>query len=265
MTIRKPIFVVPLDLGTMVCSTAETGYGVGNLNRHKAIGLVWKTTGTGSIWARGQFSSEQTIDFCGMIAANAQAGTKIRLRLGDTQSDVDGSSAPYDSTALDFISPAITREDGLYHSHLELDSPVGATWWRIDITGHTGDFQASNLVLGLKQETDRFYNYDFAMGVEDLGSIDWGRWGVVDEQEGAIFRTLEMSLAWETEATYQSEIRPMLEKLGKRGVVYLCFDPEPGIYRQAKTYMGWFQKIPIVKGIRKPGTFTLDYSIISMI
>ncbi len=29
--------------------------------------------------------------------------------------------------------------------------------------------------------------------------------------------------------------------------------------------MGWFQKIPIVKGIRKPGTFTLDYSILSMI
>lgn len=265
MPIRKPIFVVPLDLGNIVSGNVKDGYSVSHLSRHKAIGLVWKTDGASNVWARGWFSAEQTIDFCALVAANALPGTKIRLRLGDTQADVDGGSAPYDSGALDFISPSITREDGLYHSHLELDSPVGATWWRIDITGHTGDFQASNLVLGLKQETDRFYNYDFAMGVEDLGSIDWGRWGVVDEQEGTIFRTLEMSLGWETEATYQSEIRPMLEKLGKRGVVYLCFDPEPGIYRQAKTYMGWFQKIPIVKGIRKPGTFTLDYSILSMI
>lgn len=265
MTIRKPIFVVPLDLGTIVSGNVRSGYSVLHLNRHKAIGLVWRTEGASNVWARGWLSADQSIDVCAIVAANALPGTQIRLRLGASQGDVDGGSAPYDSGAVDFISPVIARDDGLYHSHLELSAPQTARWWRIDITGHTGDFQASNLVLGLKSETDRFYNYDFAMGVEDLGSIDFGRYGVLDEQEGAIFRTIDFTLGWETEATFQSKIRPMLEKLGKRGVVWFCFDPEPGIYRQAKTYMGWFQKVPITKGIRKPATFALDYSILSMI
>lgn len=264
MPIRKPIFVVPLDLGTVISGNVTPGYAVGSLNRHKALGLVWKTSGASNVWARGRFDAEQAIDFCAMIAANAQPGTNIRLRLGNTQAEVDGT-APYDSGAVDFISPAITRSDGLYHSHLELDSPVNATWWRIDITGHTGDFQASHLILGEKMETDRFYNLDFERGVNDLGSIDFGRWGVADEQEGAIFRTLDFSLSWETEATYQTKFGPMLEKLGKRGVVYVCFDPEPGPYRQAKTYLGWLAKSPFARGVRKPGTLSFEYSINSMI
>jgi hypothetical protein len=265
VTIRKPIFVVPLDLGTVVCSTAEEGYSAGNLNRHKAIGLVWKTTGSGSIWARGRFDKEHAIDFCGMIAANAQPGTDIRLRLGATQAEVDGSSAAYDSGALDFISPSITSDNGLYHSHLELDSPIDATWWRIDITGHTGVFQAADLVLGRKVESDRFYNLDFEFGLKDMGSIEFTRFGVANEQEGVIWRTAAFTLAWESEATYYAKWEPIFKALGLRGVIWMSFDPEPGPYRQSKTFMGWFEKLPISRGVRKPGVRTSDYSIVSFI
>ncbi len=265
MTIRKPIFVVPLDLGTVVCSAAEDGFGVVNLNRQKAIGLVWKASATGGIWARGSFDSARSIDFCGMIAANAQPGTNIRLRLGNSQADVDGSSAPYDSTALDFISPAVSRESGLYHSHLELDDPVEATWWRIDITGHTGTFQAANLVLGLKVESDRYYNLDFEYGLRDLGSMTLTRFGVPDEQDGIVMRTLAFTLAWESEATFFAKWQPMFEALGTRGVVWMCFDPQANGYRQAKTHMGWFEKLPVSRGVKKPGTISSDYSITSFI
>ena len=48
----------------------------------------------------------------------------------------------YDSGEVPFINPSITREDGLYHSHIELPKKVSQRWWRIDISGHTGDFEA---------------------------------------------------------------------------------------------------------------------------
>lgn len=264
-TIRKPIFVIPLDLGDMQCGTARDGHGVGNLARFREIGTTWRSNGNSGIWARGTFDGTRSVDFCAVIAANAQPDTRIRLRLGTSQAEVDGESAPYDSGAVVFVSPAITREDGLYHSHLELSAVQEASWWRIDITGHSGDFEAAALVMGEAFSPSRFYNYDFEYGVRDLGSLEVTRFGVLDEEPGDIWRTLSLTLAWQTEDEFETSFRPMMEKLGMRGIIYCCFDPEPTVYRQARTYLGFFNKSPFARGVRKPRTFAQDFEIISMI
>ena len=264
MAIRKPFFVLPLDLGEMITGNAALGYPVFHLDRRNAIGLTWKTSDNTNVWARGDFGSAKPINFCAMIAANALPGTLIRLRLGTTQAEVDGS-APYDSIAAAFISPSITREDGLYHSHLEIGSVQTYRWWRIDITGHTGAFQAADLILGQKIEPTYFYNYDFEYGIEDLGSMEIGRFGVFNEDPGLIFRTIDFTLAWQSEAEWEASFRPMLEKLGRRGIVYLAFDPEPNTYRQARTYLGIMRKPPFAKGARQNRAFSQDFQIVSMI
>lgn len=263
-TIRKPFFVKPLNLGTFVCGNAVTGHPVYHLGRHKAIGLTWKSEGNTDLWIRGDFGSAQSIDFFAMVAANATNGTLIRLRLGMSQAEVDGT-APYDSGATWFITPAITRDDGLYHSHLELPSVQSARWWRIDITGHTGDFEASMAVMGQRIEPSHFYNYDFEYGIEDLGGLDINRWGVLDENPGLIFRSIDFTLAWQSEAEWEGSFRPLFESIGKREVVYLAFDPEPTTYRQARTYMGVMRKPPFAKGTRKNRTFAQDVQLLSMI
>lgn len=264
MAILKPNFVVPLDLGTMTTGNEAAGYPAINLKRFKAIGLTWKSTGNTNLWVRGDLGTAQAIDFFSIVSANAQPGTTIRLRLGDTQAAVDGTAA-YDSGAVALINPSITRGDGLYHSHLELPSVQTRRWWRIDIGGHTGDFQASMLVLGRKVTPSRFYNLDFEFGTKDLGSMNWGRFGVMDEEPGSILRTVDMTLGWVSEAEFEASFRPMLESLGRRGVVHVCFDPQANTYRQAKTFMGILAKSPYAKGIRKPQTYTMDFSLESFI
>ena len=264
MAIRKPLFVVPLNLGTFDSGNARPGNPVFSLNRFKALGVTWRSTGNANLWARGIFTAAQAIDFAAMISANAQSGTTIRLRLGTSQAEVDGT-ASYDSGALTYISPAITREDGLYHWQFELPSVQTFAWWRIDIGGHTGDFEASMLVLGKKFEPSHFYNFDFERGVEDLGEVAFTRFGVMDETPGTVMRSLNFTLAWQSEAEFEGSFRPMIEKLGKRGIVYVCFDAEATTYRQSKTYMGVMRKPPFARGIRKPKTFTQDYEILSMI
>lgn len=264
MAIRKPIFIVPLELGTIATGNEIAGKPATNLNRKKAIGLTWKSSGATNLWARGDFGSAKSIDFMALVSANALAGTTIRLRLGATQAAVDGT-AGYDSAALTFISPSITRTDGVYHSHLEIGSVQSFRWWRIDIAGHTGDFEASTLVLGAAITPSRFYNLDFERGVRDLGSLDFTRWGVFDEEDGAIFRTLDFTMGWMAEAEYETSFRPMAETLGARGIVHVVFDPDPTTYRQAKTYLGVLGKPPAARGIKKPATFAMDFSIVSMI
>ncbi len=265
--IGRPIFVVPADLGTVVADNAASGYPVHSLNQHKAIGTTWRTSTTGAHWVRGQFDAATRVNFMAMIAANAVAGTKIRLRLGNSQAEVDGS-APYDSGALDFIAtaPLVAPDDSLYHSHLEMPSVVTATWWRIDITGHTGVFEASMLVLGEKiQQAGRYYNSGFGEGVQDLGDIDFGPFGVPAETEGDVWRTLEFTLSWISEAEFEATFRPLMRRLGSRGIIYCCFDPTDSEYRQARTYMGWLRKPLFARNAKKPRNFEQEYSILSFI
>lgn len=127
VAIRKPLFVVPLDLGVVASSLHVEGHPASNLNRLDGLGLTWVAPDGSAAWIRGQLPQQGAIDFCSIVSANAQAGTTYRLRLGNSQAAVDGGSAAYDSGTLPFISPAITRADGLYHSHLELPATIGAT------------------------------------------------------------------------------------------------------------------------------------------
>lgn len=412
----KPFFVVPLDLGTITAGNETAGYAASNLNRQKEIGLTWKSAGSGNLYVRGNFGMRKAVDFCSLVSANASAGTRIRLRLGDTQAEVDGT-ADYDSGALPFINPGIIREDGLYHSHLEIPSVQTKPWWRIDIneaapenllsysndftnavwkkpgftitpgntTGpdgvtmsgtkvesvagdtlltreitatsttavfkviakpgpgmttaddpgnqlafmgldgnggfnssrvalgngwyeytmtatsgivvgdpltlywgatsgvtpgkyfwieraeyfdripNTGNFQAANLILGSKITPTRYYNQDFEFGVRDMGDLTFNRWGVADENPGIIMRSIGFTLGWVTELEYETSFRPMLEKLGKRGIVYFCFDPTPNAYRQSRSYLGVLDKLPFSTGKKKAGVFSQDYTILSMI
>jgi len=262
---RLPFAVIPTPLGTVATGNEAAGFNALHLGEFLDIGMTWKSSGNANLWIRGDFGAAKAIDFVGMVSANAQPGTTIRIRLGDTQAEVDGT-ADYDSGALPFISPAVTREDGLYHAHHELPSLQSERWWRIDIGGHTGDFQAAKLVLGQKVEPARFYSSGFEFGLEDLGSISMGRWGVPEIEDGLIFRSLNFKLGWIEKAEFEAKWRPLARKLGLRNVALWCFDPTADAYRQDNTYFGWIKENPFaIGGENKPGTFSHEFSIRSMI
>lgn len=262
-TILKPIMVVPVDLGTVTASTEVTGAEASNLDRLDAPGLVWRTTGSGAIWARGNMASA-AINFLAIISANAQPGTTYRLRLGTTQAQVDGT-APYDSGALPFISPAITREDGLYHSFLQMPALTTATWWRIDIGGHTGAFEAMGVVMGKQIEPSRYYDSDYERGIEDLGGVDLNRFGVATITDGLILRTLLFNLSWINEGEFEDTFAPMIEKVGTTAIVYCCFDPQATTWRQRRTYMGWIGQAPYARGGTKPRNVQMQLKFRSLI
>ena len=156
---------------------------------------------------------------------------------------ISGTAIAYDSGTLPFISPSITREDGKYGSHLEMPSAATARWWRVDITGHTGDFQAMALVLGKRASFGTFYNdKGFEFGQEDMGSVGIGRFGVVEEETGIKLRTLAMDFGWLSDSDRHDIFQPLRDKLGTTGTALWCFDPDATVQRQDKTYFGWLRK-----------------------
>lgn len=264
MAIQYPFAVIPHPLGTVTTGNARTNRPATHLGEFKHIGMTWQSNGNSNLWIRGNWGQNRPVDFVSLLSANAQAGTTIRVRLGASQAAVDGTAA-YDSGTVAFINPSISREDGLYHSHLELPSVQSRQWWRIDIGGHSGDFEAAMLVMGQKAQSSSFYNSDFGFGPDDKGELEFTRWGVAEEEGGRIFRRLDMTFGWLSQADFETKFRPLVEKLGSRGMALWCFDPEATVYRQSKTYFGRLVEKAYAQGGVKPGRFSLPISIESMI
>lgn len=265
MAIQKPFAVLPLSLTDIATGNAKTNRGASHLGLHQFAGMRWESDGNSNLWVRGRFGgSVQAVNFMSLMAANAQPGTTIRLRLGTTQAQVDGT-APYDSGALTLISPAITRPDGLYHSHLELPSTVNASWWRIDIANHSGDFSASALIMGTKRTPAYFYNRDREIGFEDLGALEIGRNGVVADTPGVVLRQVLFRLGWVSEDEWWSTWAPLFATKGKRQLIYLCFDPEATVRRQDKSMIGFMGRDLFMRGGTAPTQNEVDIQFRSIL
>jgi hypothetical protein len=259
---EKPFFVIPTPLGTVTSGNERSNRPASHLGEFYYKGMVWQSSGSGSLWARCDLGAAADIDFVGVLGANAKSSTTIRVRLGDNQTEVDGS-ADYDSGAQPFIDPSITRTDGLYHSHLELPSVSTKRWLRIDIGSHSGDFEASMLVAGKKITMSHYYDGGWNRSIRDLGSLTFARNGVPALSLGERFRATDYKLAWLTEAEAEEYISPMDEDVGKTSPLFVCFDPQASIYRQRRTFFGFNEDQP---GITQRGfdRFERDFSFLSV-
>lgn len=268
MAIQKPFAVLPLDLGTIATGNEKANRPLSHAGEFENPGMVWESSGASSVWARGNFGSAKSVSFLGLLATNATSSTTFRLRLGDNQTEVDGT-ADYDSSSNLIINPSITSVDGLYHAHWELDATYSKQWWRIDIGSHTGDFRCMAIVLGQKRQFADYYDGGadgVAFGYDDLGDIERSRYGIVSETEGLIERRLKMQFGWMTEADRFDKFSPLVRSLGKRGVALWCFDPEATVKRQDKTYFGWLKEIPEFRpSTWKQDRWTASFEIQSMI
>ena len=259
----KPFFVAPLALGTITTGNELTNRPASHLGETLYRGMVWQSSGNSNLWVRGDFGAAQDIDFVGLLGTNAQSGTTLRVRLGDSQAEVDGT-ADYDSTAVSLISPtpATVPTQG-YHSHLELPSVQSKRWWRIDIGSHTGDFSASVLVLGKKVSPASYYEGQWQRSVRDLGGVTFSRNGVPGVTEGEKLRAAVWKMSWLTEQEMEEDFAPLDEAIGKSSPLYVCFDPAATSYRQARTYFGLAEDNPALTKLGYQ-RFEKQFQIISL-
>lgn len=266
MPIQRPFFVVPAPIATVqLVGNERVNAPAVHLARPGSVGLVWRTNGPGNAYVRGSMIGNPAVDFMALLNTNAQPGTTVRLRMDNSLAQIDTDTASFDTGFLPLINPAAITANGRYHAHLVPLWTAYASLWRIDIGGHTGDFEAATLVLGQRIQPSRFYDATWERGVEDLGDIDLNRWGVAAEERGKVLRTLGFTLGWLSEAEYEASFRPMIEQLGTRGLVYCCFDPEPTAYRQRKTYFGRFSSAPVASAGKKPRTLSMPLQLQSLI
>lgn len=201
----------------------------------------------------------------GIACVRMYGGATLQFYMWDVGLFLSQTAAPQQTYSDLIIYSGAISASGLWHSHNEFTVTGAVTHWRIEVTGHTGDFQCAALVIGKKIAPTRYYDRDFEFGSLDLGGIDWSPGGVPIVEDGVVHRTLAFRLSWITLAEYEATIRPFIEAATKRTVIWCCFDPTASAYRQPYTYFGWLQSLPSFKGQRKPGIKGADFQIRSMI
>lgn len=258
----KPFAVVPLELPAIVTGNAAATNPVTNLNVFDLINATWKSIGNTNLYVRIDFGANAVFDVVSLLGTNAQSGTTIRIRAGDSQAEVDGA-ADYDSGVVQLWASSGLGAKTFYHSMNEIPQQT-KRWLRIDIGSHTGDFEAGVLVVGKKIQPSRFYETAYDRGVDDLGSVDFTRNGTPLKLDGAKLRTLTFQMSWITEAEMETSFRPLDEAVGLTGEVLWVFDPDAGSYRHDRMYYGYQrEKSSITK--RAYNMFQKEFSIVSMI
>lgn len=259
---QLPFAVVPHTLLDITAGSAQPGRPGSHVGELAYPGMIWQSVPEqGGEYLRGRFIGPRGVDFIALLGTNAKPGTVIRYMLSTTPIGVTANTYDVSET---LISPARTEASGVYHSHHQL-APVVASYWGIDISNHTGGFQAAGLVIGQRSSPATYYDPTWERGVEDLGSLELTRWGVPEITPGRIARKLSLRFGWLSEQDQEQKFATLAALLGKRGLSYWCFDPEPTVYRQAKTYMGWFRSPPYARAGAMPGRHESGFELLSLI
>ena len=232
-----PFFVKPIPFTAVNVGTELSSNPGQNLSDFHYAGATWKTSSATPLYISGDFGSAQTVDFVGMLAANAGAADVTQFWMNTTQMNGIGTGAAYTDGAYYFISPALTTRT-LYNSHRELSTPQTYRHFDFYISSHTGYFEAAFLVVGKKIAPARYYDNDYERGFEDLSRFDLGRNGVPDIAYGSVLPSIKFSLSWLTEDEHENYIDPLLKACGTTEPLYVCFDPESTANRQGRTFFG---------------------------
>lgn len=250
---QKPFIVKPLDLGTITSGNERANRPAQHLNERFFAGMVWQSNGSASLTASGEFDDTYEVDFCALLGTNATETTTINVTVGGSST---GAQLIRDPEPL-------PPPSGLYHAHVEFDAPVSGSTWSISIGGHTGDFQASILVLGLKQTPSKYYETQWKVGVRDLASLSFARNGIADLTPGQKLRTLQFKLGWLNEQEMEEVWAPLDEYLGRSEPHFWCFDPEATEWRQRRTFFGWHEESPQIGKLRYD-QFERQFDILSL-
>lgn len=233
----KPFFVKPLPFTVAATGNERAGNLASHLAAFKFPGMTWRSNGNTGLTVDVDLGAAVTVDYVALLATNAQAGTTIQILMGASLANVQGGSPTFDSGILTLISPAVTGRD-TYHSHYEFGTAQTYRYLRIKIASHTGDFEASTLVIGKKVQSSRYYEPEWENGPLDLSEIGDNRNGIASEAPGLVMRQISFTLGWLNEAEWETLFQPLLQALGKTEPVLLSFDPDATTYRQNRTYFG---------------------------
>lgn len=180
------------------------------------------------------FGVATSIDTVALLHTNGAAATWNILGAA-TQAGLDVGTTVFSGT---FAAGSVTPESGRTHALAVLASASSFRWWRIGFGTVSAPMQIGRLVMGRRFQPAVNFSWGANLGVNDLAGGEFSRRGVWLPGEGAIQRTVALRWPLATRQEAEEQVSVLLERVGNRGHVLLCLDPDANAQRQRRLYFG---------------------------
>ena len=230
--------IKPLAMSSISASATNSGFAASNLGNDYA-GVVWQTSVNGYRAIDVDLGADTPIDTLMLFGIGNGATNPSVSTYYKTAAGVAGSWIPALVGAALYAGsaplPAGRTGTGLY----DLGNGVTARYVRVELPSNfDGLIQASRLIIGKRIQLERNFSFGAALGVRDLGSLDFSRRGVLIRNEGKKLRTVGLTFSNINKDEVETLTKPLLEEIGNTKMIALVTDPAPHAQRQNRCYFG---------------------------
>lgn len=202
------------------------------------IGVQYVSAATGATDSIDvDFGSAVAINTVALLQTNGAAGTWT-LRGATTQAGLAGAA---DLFSGNIAAGSVTPESGRIHALAVLASVATFRWWRIAFAGLAAPIEIGRLVMAARFQPEVNFSFGGQIGVTDRAGGEFSRRGVWLPGDGVIQRTISLRWPWSTRDEAEQQISTLFERVGNRGHVLLCTDPDANAQRQRRLYFGPLQ------------------------
>lgn len=231
----------PLPIAAASASSTASGYDPAYVgNDH--LGVVWKSGAVAGPAIDIDAGADSAIDTALLLGlTGAGAPWELSVKAATAAQGAAFGAGSYAGTAQDLLAgsemPISGRGIGLWAPG---DAPALSRYLRFTIAqGSTAPVTIGRIVTGKRIVLARNFSFGAAMGVRDLGKLDFSRRGALMRTRGAKLRTIGIKFASARREEVEQAILPLIEEIGNTEPVGLVIDPSPHAERQQRIYFGF--------------------------
>lgn len=260
------LLIKPLPLANVLSSTTAPGYRASNIDRDE-MGLVWRSSaGAATQVLTIDLGADQPVDTLIVLGLRgALPAWQLTVALATAAQGSFGGSF-WNGTAADLLAGSAMPVSGLGKAlWLAPDgAPAVARYVRLTFSAiDNAGVQVSRVVLGQRVQLARNFRFGAAFGVRPLGSVDFGRRGVLLRQRGARLRGVGISFGHVYRDEVEQTIQPLLERCGNDEALAIVTDPDADAERQQRMYFG-FLTGDLGTVWARPGGFQADFNLVAI-
>jgi len=233
------IIVEPLAFAGVTASSTAAGHDAAYVG-NDYLGVTWQSAaGAAAQSLVVDLGADRALDFAALLGCDGAAATwTLTVEVATAGQGAGFPAGSFSTGALPFLA-------GL----AGWDSGRGIGWWsgaaivgryvRLTIGG-LGNAAATvgRVVIGGKLQLHRNFAFGGKFGVKDLGSYDLSARGVPLKRRGPKLPTLSIEFTAVHHDEVVAAVRPLIERIGNTGEVFVCTDPTPDAQRQRRCYYG---------------------------
>lgn len=255
-------------------STADAARVAGNLALDR-MGLVWRS-------ASGSATRSLTVD----LGADAPVNTIALFGIGAG----DGAPSPAWQWSVDLATAAQgaftgsfwsgTAESLLAGSTMPVSGPApanGKALWlapagapasaryvRLNFSAlASAALQVARLCIGARIQLERNFSYGMALGLRDLGTLDFSPRGVLRRRQGAKLRGIGLQFNHVYRDELEGQVQRLFERIGTTGALVVVTDPDAHAERQNRMYLGMLTG-NLGSVLARPGGYRAEINLVAI-